>query len=153
MSENHPSEKRRCIDYTNTHHPPLETHTFREVDQELLLDISRCAIYKLEQECIYSECQMGAKTVELVGSRPVTEQEFETVMYDLYEEFYHNPRIIGYRTLMELVPKEEPEQLLPLTDYLAAAVDLGCRDEENERRKRKKEDVLAQILPEDGKIG
>lgn len=61
--------------------------------------------------------------------------------YDYYEDFYEEPRSIHYMELSQQLGS----QSLPLLDFVAAALDVGCRDAENGVEKRDKEEVIEMI--------
>ena len=121
-------------------HPiAMECHDTREEDHAVLFDLDQIAAYKITHGCSIEGCTGTWETVEFVGRKPWTDGEFESVLYQLYQDFYENPRAISHKVLMDLIPYSEPFPTNPLSRYLAAAVDVGCEDATGEHKKSKNE--------------
>lgn len=151
MSEEPPADVDSCTELDFEDGVPQAAsvtalHEYREVEQSLCLDIHKCAVYDITLEC--RDCSMTRDDVEIVGSKPRTAPAFNQVVYDLYESLYENPRSIPYYILQVIAPAEEARFRERLAEFLAEAVDLGCRDAENDQDKRTRREVLEVVLPE-----
>lgn len=67
--------------------------------------------------------------------------EFKEAIYQIYTEFYEEPRSIHYFRIQEKLEDElnKDIQSITLVDYAARAVDKGCDDGENRDFKTKEE--------------
>lgn len=65
-------------------------------------------------------------------------EELVDVAYDYYQDFHDDPRRIHYMTLSEELGVEN----IRVLDYVAEALDLGCRDAQNDIDERPKDGVI-----------
>ena len=124
-------------------------HDLEETESEPLLELEKCAAYSVESECTREGCDSGWISVEVIGQKPETIREYESVVHQLYESFYDNPRDISFLTFQKLVTASDTGQRQVLAEYLGNAVNLGCEDANSDTEKRSKEEVLNWILPDD----
>lgn len=123
-----------------------EIHEPREVDQSLLLDVHKIAVYEITTKC--PDCSRTWTRFETKGTQPELVADFYTILYDLYESFYENPRSISHLHLLQIAPGEDKRARNAAADYFAHAVDLGFDDAKNNRSKRTQQEVLEYTLPE-----
>lgn len=122
-------------------------HDFIEVNHECVVDLTTCAAYHVTRAC--KECDSAFHGVKIVGEKPETKPQFKTLLYELYANFYDNPRGISHLVMLHLLPDElDTGTQTSLAGYLGAAVDLGCRDATENNDKRTKTDVIDFLLPE-----
>ena len=117
----------------------IECHDTRHKKTDVLLNLNQITVNKITYECSIEGCSGIWEKPEFVGRKPWTDGEFESVLYQLYQDFYENPRAISHKVLMDLIPYSEPFPTNPLSRYLAAAVDVGCEDATGEHKKSKNE--------------
>lgn len=117
----------------------IECHDTRHKKTDLLLNLNQITVYKITHECSIEGCPGIWEKTEFVGRKPWTDGEFESVLYQLYQDFYEDPRVISHKVLMDLIPYSEPFPTNPLSRYLAAAVDVGYEDATGEHKKSKNE--------------
>lgn len=129
-----------------------ELHDTREVEQSLRFDVHQCAAYVVTNEC--RECSMSWKGVKIMGETPGTAADFNRVVYDLYESCYENPRSISHLLCQRIAPApaDEPRKQERFAGFLNDAIALGCRDADNDRRKRTQQEVLEYILPKNLRV-
>lgn len=72
---------------------------------------------------------------------PMTVEHLKEMAYDYYTDFYEKPQRISYFELSNQVGAQNVRVL----DYVAAALDLGCEDAQEDHEKRTKEELLEYI--------
>lgn len=77
--------------------------------------------------------------------------EFREVVYQMYTDFYEEPRNIHYFRIQERLENELGVEIdsITLVDYAALAIDTGCEDAEEKDFKNKKELFEAIGTPSD----
>jgi len=150
MTRDPPADVESCTDLNLEDGVPEfamgpELHDTQEIDQSLCFDVHQCAAYVVTVVC--RDCSMSWQKDEIVGEKPWKAADFNQVVYDLYESCYENPRSISYQLCQAVAPAEEPGARERLAEFLSDAIVLGCRDADNDRSKRNRQEVLEYILP------
>lgn len=144
MQDSTDSNEATCTD------EPLspEAHDLEEIDQTLLLELDACAVYAVTSRCTRDGCDSEWSSAKIIGQKPKTKQEFRSVVYQLYESFWENPRNISHLVMIRLVPVSDTGARHALASHLSEAVDLGCRDADSGDKKSRNQ-VLDWVLPDD----
>jgi len=70
-----------------------------------------------------------------------TVQSLVDTAYDYYKSYYDDPRSIHYATLSS----ELDTDAMPVLDYVAEALNLGCKDTQNDNNCRSKDEMIEAI--------
>lgn len=151
MSDNQTPEQPNCMDReTEADILPPEAHDLIEVDQELLWEINVSAAYRVTSECSRDGCQGQYRSVNIVGQKITTVQDFKMIAYQIYESYYDNPRNIPYPVLQFLIdiPDSDNSTREGIATDLSNVAQLGCDDADMSRHKRTKQEVFDAVLPD-----
>jgi len=127
--------------------PELDSgpHEMHEIEKTELLDLDGYSAYKLTHQCQHCSNELHGWRVD---NQPETVPEFTSVLYQLYESFYENPRPISHNVLIQLAPGDYPGTNQPLAGILGKAIDLGNKHGRNNRDKLSKQELLDWTVPE-----
>lgn len=123
---------------------PEVYHDLREVTQEVISDRSGGKIVFIEEQC--SRCSTRIPGIGIFGNVPESMQTIKSIIYEVYEAFYQNPRDAQYVSMGQQMVELGHEAVTELFKSLLLAAGLGHKDAENATGKRSKPEVWAQIL-------